>query len=107
MNEIKISPVSNREDYSESWQAIDDDGEPIDLTGATIVFQVAEPGTGGCIVATADVDIDTTTFTASIDVATMRGLCPKEYRVGCTIDQGDGPAQFFVGSFPVYDGVVA
>lgn len=105
-NEIKIGPVSNRADYSDSWSAMDEDNVAIDLTDATIVFEVADPVTGS-IVVTGTVAISTTIFTVTIPRATMTGLDPQTYRVGCTIEQDDTTEQFFVGEFPVYDGVVS
>jgi hypothetical protein len=106
MNEVKLSPVSNREDYSESWQALDEDGDAIDLTGATIVYELRETADSSATAAT--VTISTTTFTAEIPVATMRGLCAgKEYRVGCTILLNSVTTQFFVGTIPIIDGVVS
>src|SRR5688572_6647083 len=104
MNEVKLSPVSNREDYSESFQALDEDGAAIDLTGATIVYEFRD-GKGGPPTA-ATVTISTTTFTADIPVATMRGLCAKDYDVGCTIEIDDVTTQFFVGTISIVDGVV-
>lgn len=105
MNEVKLGAVSTREDYSESWQALDDDGTAIDLTGATIVYELRDPLSRSATAAT--VTIDTTTFTAEIPIATMRGLCPKDYEVGCTIEIDDVTTQFFIGTVPVVDGVVS
>jgi hypothetical protein len=105
MNQVKLGAVSNREDYSEAWQALDEDGTAIDLTGATIVYEFRHPETKAATAAT--VVISTTTFTATIPVATMRGLCAsKEFDVGCTIEQDDVTTQFFVGTIPIIDGVV-
>jgi hypothetical protein len=111
-NEIKISPVSNRADYSESWQAIDENGDAIDLTGATIVFEVVDPECGGSSLISATTDngkitISTTTFTVAIARSSLTSLNPKSYRVGCTIEQDDFTEQFFVGDFPIYDGLVS
>lgn len=105
MNEVKLGAVSTREDYSESWQALDDDGTAIDLTGATIVYEFRDPST--CTRTAATVEIDTTTFTATIPLATMRGLCAKDYDVGCTIEIEDVTTQFFIGTIPVVDGVTS
>lgn len=104
MNEVKLGAVTTREDYSDSWQALDDDGTAIDLTGATIVYELRDPAT--CTRIAATVTIETTTFTAEIPVATMRGLCPKDHDVGCTIEIDDVTTQFFIGTIPIVDGVV-
>lgn len=105
MQQVQLSPISNREDYSESWQALDDDGTAIDLTDATIVYEFRDKATKAATAAT--VTISTTTFTAEIPVATMRGLCNKDYDVGCTILLDDVTTQFFVGTISIIDGVVA
>jgi hypothetical protein len=44
--------------------------------------------------------------TADIPVATMRGLCAKDYEVGCTIEQDDVTTQFFVGTIAIVDRIV-
>lgn len=105
MNEVKLGPVSTREDYSESWQALDEDGVAIDLTGATIVYELRDPVTRATTPAT--IGISTTTFTATIPVATMRGLCTRDHEVGCTIKLVGVTTQFFIGTIPVVDGVVS
>ena len=111
MNEVKLSPVSNREDYSESWQALDEDGAAIDLTGATIVFEArSTKGSGTSLSATTangKVVISTTTFTVTFEVSEVRDLTDKEYDVGCTIEIDDVTTQFFVGKLPIVDGVVS
>ena len=40
MNQVILGALSNRETYIESFQAFDEDGAVIDLTGATIVYEV-------------------------------------------------------------------
>ncbi len=104
MNQVQIGPVSNGEDYSDSWQALDEDGDAIDLTGATIVYELRNKDT--CERTAATVTISTTTFTADIPVATMRGLCAKDYDVGCTILLNSVTTQFFVGTIAIVDRVV-
>lgn len=111
MNQIKFNPYSNREIFSESWNALDDDGTEIDLTGADIVFCARDPEGGSPVLnastAAGNITISTVTFTVEFTEAQMRTLCAKEYDVGCTIDRtGDGPVQFFVGTLPIVDGVV-
>lgn len=110
-NQIKVSPVSNRADYEESWQALDENGDAIDLTGATIVFEVALPDCDSIMLsattANGKITISTTTFTVAIPRSELTSLLPMSYRVGCTITQDDVTTQFFVGEFPVYDGVVS
>jgi hypothetical protein len=104
MNEVKLGAASTREDYSESWQALDANGDANDLTGATIVYELRDPAT--CTRTAATIVIDGDVFTATIPVATMRGLCVKDHDVGCTITINDVTKQFFIGTIPIVDGVV-
>lgn len=110
MNVIKFSPHSNRESFNESWEA-SEDGEPIDLTGATIVFMARDPETDSQALSASTDDggivISATTFALSFSVDDVHGLEPKEYNVGCTIEIDDFTTQFFVGTLPIVDGVVS
>ena len=108
MNTVKLSPVSNRENYSESFQVMDEDGEAIDLeaVGATIVCEMREPDCGSNTALT--VEIVDNTFTISLTDAQTRGLTPNlEYDIGCTVEIDDFVTQFFIGTLPVVDGVVS
>ena len=106
MNEIKISPVTNAETYEESWSALDEDGDEIDLTGATITFNVQDKCGVSVLSANTDsgITISTTVFTVRIEAETMGGLDPKDYNVGCTILLNGDTTQFFRGTFTVLDG---
>lgn len=107
---IIFEPQSNRADFEQSWQALDENGEAIDLTGATITFTARDPQGGGETLSASteggEIVIDTTTFTISLGKSLLRNLCAKNYNVGCTIEQDGFTEQFFVGSLPIYDGVV-
>lgn len=108
MHEAKLSPISNREDYSESFQALDENDDAIDLDAAdaTIVCEMRECG---CSATTAlTVAISTTTFTISLTDTQTRSLCAgKEYQIGCTIEIDDFTTQFFVGTISVIDGITS
>lgn len=107
---VKIT-LSNREDFIRSFQAMDENGDATDLTGATIVFSIVDKDTGeeelGATTAAGTITISTTTFTINIPVATVRGVdCPKEYNCGCTILLNSVTQQFFIGTINIYDGYV-
>ena len=107
MNEVKLSPISNREDYSESFQVLDEDGTAIDLDAADaeIVCEMRENECGSTVALT--VVIDTDSFTISLTEGQTRSLnAGREYDIGCTITIDDFTTQFFVGTIPVVDGVV-
>lgn len=101
-----LGTVSNREDYIQEWQTFDEDGDALDLTGATIVYEFRDPATKSAI-ATATNVIATTTITSTIPVATMRGLCAKDYEVGITIKISSVTTQLVAGTIAVVDGVVS
>jgi hypothetical protein len=108
MNSVTLSPISNREDYSESFQVLDENGDAIDLEAAdaTIVCEMRE---SGCTSNTSiTVVIDGDTFTISLTNAQTGALtAAKEYDIGCTIEIDDFTTQFFVGTIPVVDGIVS
>lgn len=109
-NIITFGPQSNRADLSETWEAIDDNGDAIDLTDATIVFALVDPATGSSVIAASTDDgkitIATTQFTLAIAKSEFASLSAKSYNVGCTITQDDFTEQFFVGTMPIYEGWV-
>ena len=107
MNKAHLSPVSNRESYSASFQAIGEDGTAIDLeaAGATIVCEMRERG---CTSTTAlTVLIEDDIFTTSLTVDQTRSLKVKEYEIGCTIEIDGVTTQFFIGTLPIIDGIVS
>jgi hypothetical protein len=104
MNEVKLGAVSTREDYSESWQALDDDGDGYrpdrrhHRLRAARSGNMRQNGRNGH-------DRHDDIHGGTIPVATMRGLCPKDHDVGCTIEINDVTTQFFIGTIPIVDGV--
>lgn len=109
METIRIAPHSNRETFSESWQAIED-GEPLNLTGASIVFSVRDKVSDEEVLSGTtsggEITITTTTVTVDFTADDMSGLDPKEYNVGMTIELLSSTTQFFVGTLQIVDGVV-
>lgn len=107
MNQVRLSPISNRQTYSESFQALDENGDAIDLeaAGAAIVCEMREPGCTSTTSLTVAIDDDT--FTISLTETQARSLVvAQEYEIGCTIEIDDTVTQFFVGTLPVIDGIV-
>ena len=108
-SQVTLAPLSNREDYIESFNAFDENGDAIDLTGATIEFAVAEPNCSPVLSASTDdgkIVISTTLATITIPQSEVDGVLPKNYNVGCTIDLNGVVRQFFIGTMQIYDGVV-
>ena len=106
--EIKIDPTTNAQTFEETWTLLDEDGEPIDLTGATIVFNVQDPASESTVLrATSDdgsIFITDTDFTVRFEVENMRGLTPKNYFVGLTIEIYGDTTRPFEGILQVVNG---
>ena len=102
--------LSNKETYVQDVQAFDDDDTLLDLTGATIVFEVRDKQSKVVVLsATTDngkVVIATTTFTVTFSTTDTGTLCPKEYDLGCTIEISGVTTQLFAGTIFVVDGIV-
>ncbi|MCB5205004.1 hypothetical protein LH464_21290 [Neorhizobium sp. T786] len=113
MYEAQLNPISNRADWIETIELVDDDtGEVItDLTGVTAVVEVRSRAPcyrhlGGTTedgrIIIADGGIIQWRFTAQ----EMRGLSPGPYEIGFTITRDGITEQELIGSLPVVDGVV-
>jgi hypothetical protein len=109
-----LAPVSNRADWIEAFQLLDeeDPSEPIDISGATAVsIEVRAPGTRS-IVLTATLSsgithIETGVFQWHFTADQMSDLDAGDYDVGCTIVIDSFTTQLIIGTLPVMDGIVS
>lgn len=105
--------ASNRADFIITISATDaDTGDAIDFSTATdITIEVND--SAGCQKMLANLDNGKVTLPSSTVVqckfarSEMAGLCPASYMIGGTYTSAGETGQLFVGSFNVYDGVVA
>lgn len=108
-----LDPVSNRESFQLIRQIIDTEtGEAIDLTGATIVFELTRQDCcSPALSATTDNGAVTfpDNFTYQIDftLAQMRTLCPETYKVGLTFERDDQTTEIIIGTLPILAGNVS
>lgn len=114
MFEARFESVSNRADWSESFEIIDGDtGETVtDLTGVSVVVEVREPGCfsprlsastdNGKIIDRGDGVLEWT-FSRS----EMTALCPGPYEIGVTLERDDFTSQYLIGVLPVVSGIVS
>jgi hypothetical protein len=117
-----LDPVSNRQDWKFIRQIIDDDtGDPVDLTGATITFELREksddqqynaPAWPGVTLSATTANgkitlVDTGTFQVWFPLADMQTLSPGYYDVGCTVLMNGVTEQLLAGTLPVVDGIVS
>ena len=107
-----LPPTSNREDFERLFQIVDDDtGDLVDLTSASLVFDISEPGCSPRIIATTDNGkitlVEDSVFRVFIARSEMTGLCAGQYDVGATVENAGETKSFIIGSLPVLDGRVS
>jgi len=89
----------------------DETGDSVDLTGATIKFEVSDCGSPVLSATTDNAKVsivDTGVFQVDFSASEMGALCAKTYKVGCTVSSDDSePQQLLIGSLPVLDGIVS
>lgn len=114
MYEARFEPVSNRADWSQPFEIVDEDtGETVtDLTGLSVLVEVREPGT--CY-ARLSASIDNGKITDQgggvlewlFPRSDMTGLCPQSYEIGITLERDDFTTQYLIGIVPIVDGIVS
>ena len=107
-----LSPIANQEDWKLIVE-IDDEatGEPIDLTGATIAFEVRDPRSRGIVLSASTGNgkisiLDVGVFQVLFIRGEMQGLAAQNYEVGCVLTINGEARQYLIGTVPVLDGVV-
>lgn len=112
MYQGSLPATSNREDFEAIFQLVDEDtGDLIDLSSATIEFDISESGCKPLITATTDNGkitlVETTTFRVAIPRAEMANLCAGQYDIGATVENAGETRSFLIGALPVLDGRVS
>ena len=106
--EMSLNPTTNAETFEETWYLLDEQGNRIDLTDAIIEFNVQDPMSRSSVLRASSEDgnivITSNDFTVRFEVESMRGLTPKNYFVGCTIDLYGNVKGPFTGTLHVEDG---
>lgn len=110
---VNLGEASNCEDWRLECEIIDDGtGEPVDLTGASIVFDVRRSREYDCLLSASTenglitLGPDVGEFVIAIPVDQMQQLRRGTHDVGCTVTLLNKISQLFVGTIPVIDGVV-
>lgn len=90
----------------------DDTGEAVDLTTATLVFDICDPGCcSPRISASTDNGMITltgsTVFRVFIPLASMECLCAGTYDVGATVKNAGQTESLIIGSIAILDGNVS
>jgi len=110
MDIIQFRRVSNRADWSETFELVDQDtGEVItDLSDITIKMQVRKGCSAYLSAETGDDHITISAFgtiTIEFDALEMAALEAGTYDIGMTIERDGVTEQQFIGSLPVVEGV--
>lgn len=113
MYEAQLPQVSNRADWIETIELVNDDTNEIitDLTGVTAVVEIRsrEPRCRMLSGTTEDghiLFIGGGVIQWRFTVDEMKGLEPRTYDIGFTISRDGITEQELIGSLPVVDGVV-
>lgn len=112
MYDAQLKPVSNRADWIETIELVDDDTEQLitNLTGVTLKLEVRDRDRRRCMTATTeDGHIDFVGYGVirwQFTKEEMSQLCAGTYEIGITVTRDGITEQELIGSLPVLDGVV-
>jgi hypothetical protein len=113
MYEAQLKPVSNRADWLETIELIDDDtGQVItDLSEVTVKLEVRQmPNCYRALTGSSDDGHVTYPGNGVIQwhftKSEMSNLCAGTYEIGVTVTLDDFTEQELIGSLPVVDGIV-
>lgn len=114
MYEARFEPVSNRADWPQPFEIIDDDtGETVtDFTGVSVLVEVREKG---CWSPRLSASIENGKITDQgngilewmFPRTDMTSLCAGSYEIGVTVERDDLTTQYLIGTVPVIDGIVS
>lgn len=112
MYDAQLKPVSNRADWIETIELVNDDTEEVitDLSGVTMVLEVRDRDRRRCLSGTTEDGHITFAGFGVIQWAftrqEMSQLCAGTYEIGITVARNGVTEQELIGSIPVVDGVV-
>jgi hypothetical protein len=114
MYQATLSPVSNRADWSMSFEIVNDDTDETitDLTGVSVTIEVRESRcySPRLTASTANgkiVDLGNGVLEMQFTRSDMTGLCAGTYEIGVTIERDDYTSQYLIGTLPVLNGIVS
>ncbi len=105
-----LGTVSNRETWNQSIDVVDESGDDIDISTATITLAVRKQGdTSPILTATngSGITIASPAFTWNFTVSQTNQLCAGNYEVGVTILITGTTTQLIVGNVIIVDGIVS
>lgn len=108
MYEIAFPPVTNREDWTQPFEVLDEDtGDAIELSADDIVVQIKDRRSMTTRLTAGISIVDTGVFEASFTEEQLSQICPETHWIGGTVTLEGETVQLFHGTIPILDGVVA
>jgi hypothetical protein len=104
-----LGTVSNCETWSQAIDVVDEDGDNVDISAATISLAVRKKGDSSPTLTASvgsGITVATPRFTFTFTVAQMNGLCAGNYEVGCVVTINGTATQLIIGDLTVKDGIV-
>lgn len=105
-----LGTISNREDWIQAIDVVDENGADVNIAAASITVAVRKKGsTTNSLTATVGdgITISTPRFTFTFSEDEMDDLCAGTYEVGCVIEISSVKTQLIVGTVTIVDGIVA
>lgn len=105
-----LGEVSNRETWSQEITILDENGDDVDISAASIVIAVRPANSRSPILSASvgsGIAVVSPAFTFTFSVSQMGSLCPGQYDVGCTILRSGVTTQLIVGKVTIVDGIVS
>lgn len=112
MYNVTFDPISNRADWIESIEFVDDDTEAVitDLDDVTIEIEVRDRYRCRCLSGSTDdgtiLPLGGGVMQWHFTADQMRSMCAGTYEVGLIFTRDDITEQELIGTLPVLDGVV-
>jgi hypothetical protein len=104
-----LGTVSNRQDWSQAIDVVDENGDDVTITSASISLAVRKKNDSSPSLEASvgsGITIVSPRFTFAFTDTQMRGLDPGTYDVGCTVEIAGTVDQLIVGTVVVVDGIV-
>lgn len=104
-----VGTRSNRATWVQSVRVIDENGDDVDISAATITLAVERQGettAAFSVTVGSGITVVSPVFTFTFSETNMRTLDPGIHKVGCTITISDVVSQLLIGTVTIVDGIV-
>lgn len=114
MHDARFEPVSNRADWSQPFEIIDDDtnNSITDIAGVSMRIEVREQRSNRPrLVASFDngkiTNLGNGVLEWHFSRSEMTGMCAGTYEIGVTLERDGLTTQYLIGIVPIVDGIVS